>query len=203
MRSAVDPDTARREAERILRDRRFQHDPAPRPLRGPLEWLGQRLQTLFDWIGRVLSPVPWWIWLGIALAIVGAVVARIIVVSQRRRGVAGAPGGRWRRMKRDDEPEDPDALEAQADAAERTGDLARAIRLRFRAGLLRLADRGAIQYRPSMTTREVRAVLGSQTFDELARTFEAVAYGGRTPEAGDVQAARREWPRVLDEANRS
>jgi hypothetical protein len=201
LNAAVDPDVARREAERILRDRRFRHDPAPRPLRGPLQWLGDRLSTVLDWIGHVLSPIPWWMWLGIALAIVAAVAARIVVASQRRRGAAGAPAGRWRRA-RGEEPEDPDALEAEADAAERAGDLACAIRLRFRAGLLRLGDRGAIQYRPSMTTREVRAALGSHAFDELARTFEAVAYGGRTPGTDDVKTARREWPRVLDEAGR-
>ena len=84
-----------------------------------------------------------------------------------------------------------------ADAAERAGRLDAAVRLRFRAGLLRLGDRGAIRYRPSVTTNEVRRVLGSETFDELARTFDAIAYGGRDAEPPDVDAARREWPRVV------
>ena len=98
--------------------------------------------------------------------------------------------------------EDADALERAADAAERDGDLDRAVRLRFRAGLLRLGDRGAIRYRPSVTTGEVRRTLGSQRFDDLAGTFEAVAYGGRAAEGPDVDASRREWPRVLEEAGR-
>jgi hypothetical protein len=76
------------------------------------------------------------------------------------------------------------------------------VRLRFRAGLLRLGDRGAIRYRPSVTTGEVRRVLGSETFDELARTFEAVAYGGRPASNPDVDTARREWPRVVSTAPR-
>lgn len=197
----VDPDAARHEAQRILRDRRFHNKPAPRPLRGPLEWLADRLHSFFDWVGRLLAPVPGFVWLALALAIVAAVVARIVVVSQRRRGAAG-PTTRRRRRAADEQPEDPDALEAEANHAERSGDLARAIRLRFRAGLLRLGNRGAVDYRPSMTTREVRAALGSQTFDELARTFEAVAYGGRQPRRADVEASRRSWPRVLDEVDR-
>jgi hypothetical protein len=57
--------------------------------------------------------------------------------------------------------EDPDALERQADDEERAGRFDIALRLRFRAGLLRLDRRGAIRYRPSLTTDEVRRALGS------------------------------------------
>jgi hypothetical protein len=194
----VEPDAARGAARDILRDRRFHRDPAPRPLRGPLQWLGDRLQTVADWLGRVLHPVPGWVWLGLAIAVVAAVVARIIVVSRRRR-VTGDRHGRGSPAV-DTPPEDPAALDREADDAERRGDLERAVRLRFRAGLLRLGDRGAIAYRPSVTTREVRRVLGSDTFDDLAQTFEAVAYGGRAARPPDVDAARRDWPRVLDDA---
>jgi len=194
---AVDPDAARGAARDILHDRRFHRDPAPRPLRGPLQWLGDRLQTVDAWIGRVLRPVPGWVWLSLAIAVVAAVVARIIVVS-RRRHVTGARHGRASPAL--DTPEDPAALDREADDAERRGDLERAVRLRFRAGLLRLGDRGAIAYRPSVTTREVRRALGSETFDDLAHTFEAVAYGGRAARPPDVDAARRDWPRVLDDA---
>ncbi len=76
------------------------------------------------------------------------------------------------------------------------------MRLRFRAGLLRLGDKGAIRYRPSVTTGEVRRTLSSTTFDDLAGTFEAVTYGGRTAAQPDVDDARRAWPRVLEETGR-
>ncbi len=197
---AIDPDAARGAARDILGDRRFRHEPAPRPLRGPLEWLGRRLQTAGEWIARVLRPVPGWVWLGLAIAVVAAIVARIIVVALRRR-VSGDRRGRVS-SGLDAEPEDPDALDRDADDAEQRGDLDRAVRLRFRAGLVRLGDRGAIAYRPSVTTGEVRQVLGSDTFDELACTFEGVAYGGRAARPPDVDAARREWPRVLDDVGR-
>jgi hypothetical protein len=68
--------------------------------------------------------------------------------------------------------------------------------------LLRLGTRGAIRYRPSVSTNEVRRVLGSETFDELARTFDAVAYGGRKAHPPDVDAARREWPGVVSGAGK-
>jgi hypothetical protein len=195
---AVDPEGARDAARDILNDRRFRREPAPRPFRGPLRWLGDRLQPVTDWIGRVFGAVPGWVWLGLAIVVVAAVVARIIVVSRRRR----VGSDRYGRVSGglDAEREDPDALDRAADDAERRGDLKRAVRLRFRAGLLRLGDRGAIAYRPSVTTGEVRQVLGSATFEELARTFEGVAYGGRPAGPSDLDAARQGWPRVLDDA---
>ncbi len=198
---AIDPDAARRAAQHILSDRRYHRDPAPRPLRGPLEWLGARLQSVGNVIGDVLRPVPGIVWVALALGIVAAVIARIVVVARRRR--VGPPGAAFGGVAfGDDEGEDPVELERLANAAERAGDLTRAVRLRFRAGLLRLGERGAITYRPSLTTTEVRHALGSETFDDLARTFERVAYGGQDANAPDLEAARRGWPRVLDEAKR-
>jgi hypothetical protein len=94
---------------------------------------------------------------------------------------------------------DPDALEREAEQAERDGDLERAVRLRFRAGLLRLDRARAIEFRPSLTTTEVSRAVRSAAFDELALTFEEVAYGGRAASGPDVEEARREWPALLAE----
>jgi hypothetical protein len=194
---AVDPGEARRNAQHILSDRRFRSTSTPRPLRGPLKWLGDRLDTVFRPIGRVLGDIPAPIWY-VLLAGLIAFVAWLITRSYRRRSVALPTKARGRRTA--EESEDPDALEREADAAERDGDLARAVRLRFRAGLLRLGERGAIHYRPSVTTGEVRRSLDSQRFDGLAGTFEAVTYGGRAADRPDVDESRREWPHVLEES---
>jgi Domain of unknown function (DUF4129) len=196
----VDPDAARREAQHILSDRRFRSSSAPRPLRGPLRWLGDRLESVFRPVGRFLSSIPLAVWLAIG-AVVVALVVWVVVRAVRTR-VPVAAKNAARRGASVDLREDPDALEAAADAAERDGDLERAVRLRFRAGLLRLGSRGAIRYRPSVTTGEVRRTLQSTRFDDLAGTFEAVTYGGRTADAPDVAAARREWPQVLEESGR-
>jgi hypothetical protein len=197
---AVDPNSARSAAQHILSDRRYRSGPTPRPLRSPLRWLGDRLESVFRPIGHFLSQMPWWLWLVAPVLIIAAVVW-VIARAQRRRVQHAAPSGRSV-PGAPDESEDPAVLERAADEAERDGDLARAVRLRFRAGLLRLGDRGAIKYRPSVTTGEVRRTLASPRFDDLAGTFEAVTYGGRAADRPDVDSARREWPRVLEETGR-
>jgi hypothetical protein len=198
---AVDPDRARASARDILGGRQFRVSHTPRPLRKPLNWLGDRLSSIGHWFGRVFSHVPTALLFILALAVVGLAIAYIVSKVRANRGAAVA------RARSGDlggaRLEDPDELERAADAAEQAGQLDIAVRLRFRAGLLRLGNRGAIRYRPSVTTNEVRHVLGSESFDELARTFDAIAYGGRDAESPDVDAARREWPRVVAGANKS
>ncbi len=195
---APDPDAARREARKILSDRRFHPGRAPKPFRGPLEWIGDRLRGIFNWLGDVFSHVPLPLLFLAVAALVALVAWRIALAVSRRRVTRAKTRGDASRRQFDDR-EDPDALDRAADAAERAGDLDTALRLRFRAGLLRLGSRGAITYRPSVTTGEVRRTLGSDTFDDLAETFENVAYGGQHADAPAVEHARREWPRVLDE----
>jgi hypothetical protein len=165
-----------------------------------LQWLTDRLHGIFDWFARVFHAVPAVFWIALGVAIATVLIAVVLAKARRRLRVGASRGTRVGAVA--DEREDADALERAADEAERDGDLDRAVRLRFRAGLLRLGTHGAITYRPSVTTGEVRASLGSETFDELAGTFEQVAYGGRDAGQPDVDAARREWPNVLQKADR-
>jgi hypothetical protein len=95
--------------------------------------------------------------------------------------------------------EDPRALEQEADHAERDGDWERAVRLRFRAGLLRLDRRHLIEYRPSLTTGEVARAVGTPAFAEIGERFDAIAYGGRPAEEEDAHAARSGWRTILAE----
>ena len=195
MIGAVDPDEARRVAHDILGGRQYHASPTPRPLRHQLTWIGDRVHDLADWIGRGFSHIPE----GVAIAFAAAVLGiAIYIIVRYARGRRGRPDSRTRASALGADPtEDPRELERAADAAERAGRFDEALRLRFRAGLLRLGARGAIRYRPSVTTTEVRRVLGSETFEELARTFEAVAYGGCDADEPDLETARREWPRVV------
>ena len=194
MITAVDPDQARADAREILEGRRFRSDPAPRPLRGPLEWIGDRLRPVGNALSDIFGLLPWVVWSAIALVAV-AFAIRAVLPEARRRWVPHA-GGTARAGRRT--VEDPDALEREAADAERHRDFDRAVRLRFRAGLLRLGNRGAIEYSPSITVGEVRRDLGSPDFERLARTFEEVAYGDREAEQPDVDESRRGWPRVVD-----
>jgi hypothetical protein len=195
---------ARARAERILSERRFHASKTPRPLHGVLVAIGKAVRAVLDPIGRLIdragrhvpggTPVLWLLLAGVVVAAAAVLTTR----SVRRRGAAverlrgAAAGGRSGGL-------DPDALEREAEGAERGGDLEHALRLRFRAGLLRLDRAEAIRFRPSITTTEVAGALRSRSFDELALTFEEVAYGGRPAEEPDVEAARRRWPELLAE----
>ena len=196
----VDPDEARRQARDILDQRRYKPAEVPRPFEGVLEWLGDRLRPIGEFFDDLLSSVPGRIVLAIGLVALVAVIATAIA---RRRGRAGVAGSRGRRRGHVDESLDPEELEREAEAAERQGDLDRALRLRFRAGLLRLDSVGAIKFRPSITSGQVARRLRQPAFDDLAITFDAVAYGGRRASADDVRDARDGWPRVLVDAKSS
>ena len=180
----------------ILSERRFRGSSVPRPLHRPLRWLGRELHRAYD---RVTSRLPGgarFFWILVA----GAVVALAAFVASslgRRRGgrlvEAGTPSGRR-------SSEDPRRLERQADEAERAGDFERALRLRFRGGLLRLVGADAIPPRASLTNGEIARRLRSPSFRELAHDFDEVVYGRRAAGGQDVARARDRWPRVLEEA---
>ena len=193
---------ARRRAQAIVGQRRFQALDYPRPLRGVLIWVGERAQAVIDavegvWaglIGRRASPAIGWI-----LAAVFVLVLAVAVASRtvRRRALAEE---RERAHARRVQRLDPDTLERDAREASRRGEHDRAMRLLFQAGLLRLDRRGAIAWRPSLTSSEVARTLESQSFAGVADRFDEVIYGGRPPAVGDVDAALAGWSEVLAEA---
>jgi hypothetical protein len=186
----IDP---RAEARDVLSEGRF-HEDSVRPLAGVIEWLDKLAPDLsgsLDWLDSLLpggrSVV--WIVLGALFAVVAWFVGRRIL-TRRVRESAQARAAAEAHV-------DPRALEREAEAAEAAGELERALRLRFRAGLLRLDARGAIEYRPSISTREVSRKLRSDDFDTLALTFDDVVYGGREAQGADVSDARSRWPAVV------
>jgi hypothetical protein len=197
---------ARDEARTILQERRFHGSTTPRPLHSVLEAIGRGIRWVFEklaWPFRQLglgspgsggwSDVVWGL---IGALVVAAAAAAAVALGRRGGGLrieSGADGRTGRRAG-----EDPARLERSADEAERDGDLAGALRLRFRAGLIRLARARVIPARSSVTTREVRRAVASPEFDVLARDFDEVVYGHRAASAGDVERARAGWPRVLE-----
>jgi hypothetical protein len=189
---------AREEARRILSERRYRGSDVPRPLHDVLEWLGRRFHFVgrfVDWLaGRVGGHgVVWLVFAAVVVALAAWAAGRLA----RRRGSRAAALARAAAAERS---LDPRELERLAEEAEARGDLEIALRLRFRAGLLRLGRAHALEVRPSLTTREARRALRNPRFDALARSFDEVVYGRRPPRAEDVAAARAEWPRVLEEA---
>lgn len=193
----------REDARRILEGRRYNAPEPPRPLRGVLrklgDWLRALTQPIADRLPSVDLPAPLQGLLAVAVLALAALVAANLV---RRRTAEAVEGERRTRRAGGHDSLDPDALDREADAAERRGDLDAAVRLRFRAGLLRLDAAGAIKLRPSLTTGEVRRNVRSEALRDLTSTFEAVAYAGDPAGPDDVAAARRDWPRVLAEVGR-
>ena len=203
---APDADSARRQAAEILSQDRFHEPEVPRPLKGVFDWIGDRLEPVTSPIGAGISNfVEWardvvpgadaglWVILATFVLVASALVAANL--GGRRARLRFSEGGLVGTGRR----EDPSALERAAAEAERRGDLEGAVRLRFRAGLLRLARVDLIEWHPSLTSGRVASAVRSPAFDELAASFDAIVYGGRSAHASDVDLARTKWPRVLEE----
>lgn len=182
---------ARRQAEEILAQRRFQDADPPRPFRGILETVSGGVRGAFETLADVLpgGDLILWVLIGVAVLVAAAGLAAG-AVDRRSVRRAAEPRGRPR-------PDDPAALERRADEAERHGELERALRLRFRAGLLRLDRMQRLRFRESITIGEVARTLRSPDFDRLASVFDEIVYGRRKPRPGDLDLTREGWTRVL------
>jgi hypothetical protein len=190
-------------ARRILDERRFEPEATPRPFRRLLEWLSAPVREAGEAIGRTVeflaSPLPGGestLWFVLALLVCTAAAVVATRLARRRAEVAGVHARRTSRGPK----LDPRRLEREAADAERRGDLELALRLRFRAGLIRLGLAQVIPLRDSLTTGDVRRRLRQPEFDRLAAAFDEVVYGRRAPEQTDVEDARAGWPRVLKAA---
>jgi hypothetical protein len=194
----ADASAAREQAQDILQERRFRGSDVPRPFHDLVHWLGDRLQPVADFFDDLAVDVPGgrpvlFVILGALVLLVAAVLAR---TSIRRSASAAARAARAREARR----EDPAELERDADRAAAAGEWETAVRLRFRAGLLRLDARDVIEYRPSLTTGEVAGRIASPAFERVGADFDEIAYGGREAREADEAASREGWERVMSEA---
>jgi hypothetical protein len=198
---------ARREARRILDQPRYKPPPQPRPLRGFFRWLGKRLEPVLDRLAPLGRPFAFvfraiaesWKWsllVGGAVALLALFVC-IRLVRRRGRGLVGAAGAHRDRTRH----LDPDALERGADLAEADGRFDEAFRLRFLAGLVRLDRAGVVELKPSLTSGALRRRVRSSSLRGLSVRFDEIVYGGRPAGPADMEQARREWPRALEEVN--
>jgi len=193
---------AREQARDVLAQRRFRPTRVAAPLRGPRERIGEALRSLgeplaaaFAFLAALLPGGPPVLWALLAAAVLGA-AAMFATRTGARRVRAGAGTGAGPRGERLSAAR----LREEADRAEARGDLDAALRLRFRAGLVELDSRELIELRPALTNHELLRSVPSPTLAGLVDGFEAVAYGGRAADAGDLRSARDGWPRVVDEA---
>lgn len=185
-------------AREIVEDRKYTGTDLPRPFKALFDWIGGVIEPVVDAISDAIRSVP-----GppeIIYALLGAIALGLAVwgftrIAGRRAGAgtvdrrAPATGAEIR--------DDLSALERDAAAAERAGDYERAVRLRFRAGLLALDRRGVLVYRSSLTTGDVSRTLASPRFDEVGLSFDRIVYGRVPAAAEDATFAREGWQDVL------
>jgi Domain of unknown function (DUF4129) len=183
---------AREEAQAILDESRFHEHDLPRPLHGVLDWLGDRVREVREALDAVLPGDDNVVWLALAsLALVSALIVALRLI--RARGPAVSRAGRTAPVR----GEDPARLEREADEAERAGELERALRLRFRAGVLRLVERRVLDDPAAVTTGTLVRRLRSDPFTLAAASFDEVVYGRRAPTQDDTRLAREGWRAVL------
>lgn len=195
-----DPALARRQAHAILAERRFHLVPIPRPLHGVLHAIGsalaspvRALEELVAGIargGHVGTGLVWGVLAAVVLATGAAIAtryARRALSNPQTRATASAEGT----------PASARDLDRAAEEAERAGQFAEAVRLRFSAGLQRLAERELVEPLTAIPNAEVGRWLDSDRFDRLARDFDEIVYGGRPAGAGDAQRARAGWQGLM------
>ena len=193
----ADVAAARAAAEAIVSQRRFRQTQLEGPFRGILRRLGRLIGPVRDLVPSLddAMPGPAGVVWAVLIAIVGGLAWLIAGRTVRgRAAMAAAAAARVAGTR----AETPGALERRAEEAERRGAHEEALRLRFRAGLLRLDARGVIELRPSLPTGEVARTLRSDDFDRLASDFDAIVYGGRSAGSDDVDAARRGWAKLME-----
>ncbi len=181
------------EAAAILSDDAYREPDVPQPLGGLVRWFRQAMRPVGDLLRRLAARIPGGgatLWVAFAAIVVVASAFTATRLARRRTRAQTA-------RRQEEEPrDDARSLLRAADAAERTGDLTQALRLRFRAGLLHLNESGLARPRPSMTSAELRRMLRSPSFDQLALDFDQIVYGGRAASPPDLATARAGWERV-------
>jgi hypothetical protein len=204
--------SARQQARDILSNPPFRTTPSrtPRPLAGVLHALGRALNWAFGrparWLyrhvllhighGFKLAFGGWWVVVVGVLALALGVAVGVLIVRRRARISARETESASITTTTDD----PDDIDGRAAAAESAGDHETAVRLRFRAGLVRLQRSGIIVNQSAQTGRQLSATLRSPTFDALAGRHELIVYARDPATPADSTTAREAWARVLVES---
>jgi hypothetical protein len=188
-----DPDAV---AHAILRGRRFRGTGVPRPFHHALVWLGQPLARAYHWLGGIVPGGTWD--LDVLIAVLVLVIVCIVAWRIAARRSLGLPHDSFDGTTR--AVINPGELERRADEADRAGNPEEAVRLRFRAGMIRLGRARILPARESVTTGEARRILHLVEFDELARAHDEIVFASRPALDRDSIEAREGWPRVLEEA---
>jgi Domain of unknown function (DUF4129) len=173
----VDRDEAREAAARELADPVYAAA-EPSFVDRTLRWLGRVIAELFTGVA-VVAPG------GLAgLAVLAVLVALVVVIVRLRTGRI-ARGARSRPEVFAGRPRSADEHRRAAELAAQRGDLAEAVRERFRAIVRELERRGVLEELSGRTVDEIATQAGlalpgrAPEFHTAARIFDEVVYGDR------------------------
>ncbi|HEX3618417.1 MAG TPA: hypothetical protein VHU61_17860 [Solirubrobacteraceae bacterium] len=193
------PAAARRAAAAIVAEGRFHPSSVPDPLHGVVTWVGNAVVDPFNAIGQLIARLGRIVPGGVAgLWAVGALLLLLGVSLLFARRARYQLGQAFQELGIDHR-QTPAELEREAAAAERAQRWDDAVRLRFRAGILRLGERLELGSTETVPNHMLGRLLHSRRFDSLAARFDELVYGGGSATAADAEQQRREWPELLDE----
>lgn len=190
-------DDARAQAEAVLDDDKFQQADVPKPFKGLLEWMADRIRPVGDFFGRLFDPIlalPGGPFILGGLFFAAAGLAAGWLVGRRSRAVLSRAGGGALLV---DGNADPDDLDRRAGDAEASGAYREAVRLSYQAGLLRLARAGRLSLRTDTTAAEAARQVDEDAMWRLTDDFEQIVYGDRAAIARDAEEARQQWSSLL------
>jgi hypothetical protein len=190
----VDSERLRDEAERILSQPKYRVETTTSERFST--WIRDLWLAFLEFLDSVAGLVGGPLVLGSMLVLVVVIVAVLVARNLGKRR-ARELEDRIRREHALARGVDPEELENDADAAASRGDHSEAVRLRFRAGLLRLDESGRIKYRPGLTGAEIEDLLQSPVFDTLARRFDEIVYGRQPASSDDYTEAVAGWRSLL------
>ncbi|MCL4449027.1 MAG: hypothetical protein M1483_04660 [Actinobacteria bacterium] len=197
----------RKTAQTILKEPQFRSHTPPRPLHGLLStighWLDFKLPSFPHPFGsNIFSNM---LWTMLILAVISAVILGFAIVLTHR---LTSKAVRVKRLE-DKTPTipaktdylNPDELLRQAILAENSSQFNEAVKLRFKAGIVRLEKDGYVTNTLTTTTEDISETIASPTFNYLAKTFNEIAYANKTADIQDMLEARSGWVMVLKEVS--
>ena len=188
---------ARSRARQVLDQDKYQPTDVPKPFKGVLEWLADRLRPVGRFFGRLFEPIlalPGGAFFLGALLIGAGTAAAAWLASRRSRAAVRTGAGGWSLV---DPAADPAALDALAERCEADGDRDGAVRHRHQAGLLRLERSGRLVLRADTTAADAAHQVAEPVLDALTADFEQIVYGARSATSDDVERMRAGWIELL------
>jgi hypothetical protein len=190
------PEAARQAAQSILSEARFHSSPVPDPLHNALVWIGRAVNDPISAVGGLLgdlgSAFPggvagfWALAAAMVILATGTLAARRAKTRLERSAPVNSAS-----LPR------PGELERAAERAERDGRWDEAVRLRFRAGVLRLGEREELRGAETTPNHSLARLLESDQLEQLSNRFDEIVYGGDSATAADADRQRRVWPEII------